>query len=128
MVWPSWYTGTIVEVVVLENLASIVHFLFAVLVAAMGCSHRVFVAYTFYQLVTTILKTATDPSHGLSDWSWDFVGDTLEYVMGVGVAQLAGWESRLASKPRVQALCTGKSILAGLTLLMLVWLILFLSM
>lgn len=75
MIWPGWYSDRIVDFIVLENPASIVHLLFAVLVTLLGCHRRVFPAFAFYQFITTLAKTLAFPEHTLADWSWDFFGD-----------------------------------------------------
>lgn len=127
MVWPEWYSRVIVEVVILENLASILHFLFAILVAMLGCGARVFWAYAFYQLLTTTLKTLLIPGYPLSDWTWDFLGDTLEFLTGIGLATVLGLDSRIRPSPVVKRACSTRGILVGLALLMLLWTIAFLN-
>ena len=127
MVWPEWYSRVIVEVVILENLASILHFLFAIAVTMLGCGSRVFWAYAFYQLLTTTLKTLLIPGYPLSDWTWDFLGDTLEFLTGVGLASVLGLDSRIKPPPVAERACSTRGILVGLALLMLLWAIAFLN-
>ena len=128
MVWPGWYSATIIEFVVLENLASIVHALFAMALAylSINCARRVFWAYAFYQLTTTAAKTIAFPEHTLSDWTWDFAGDTIEFLIGVGLAVALGVEDRGVERiSRIGKACSWRGILAGLAVLFAAWLIAF---
>ncbi len=131
MVWPGWYSATIVEFVVLENLASIVHLLFALLLAYLSrdCARRVFWAYAFYQLVTTTAKTIAFPDHTLADWTWDFAGDTMEFLIGMGLATALGVESHGAQKldERLDKACTWRGVLTGLAVLFIIWLVAFIN-
>ncbi len=130
MVWPSWYSATIVEFIVLENLASIVHLLFALLLAYLssGCVRRVFWAYAFYQFVTTIAKTMAFPEHSLADWTWDFAGDTMEFLVGMGLAMALGIEGRGARKfNSIDNVCRWRVVITGLTVLFIIWLIAFIN-
>jgi len=132
MVWPGWYSATIVEFVVLENLASMVHMVFALLLAYMSisCARRVFWAYAFYQLVTTAAKTAAFPEHTLADWTWDFAGDTLEFLIGMGLAVALGFENHGARKLgslSIDKACTLRRVLTGLAALFIIWLAAFIN-
>lgn len=127
MVWPEWYSRVLIEIVILENLASILHFLFAIAVTALGCGVRVFWVYAFYQLLTTTLKTLLIPGYPLSDWSWDFLGDTLEFLTGVGMAYALHLDSRIKPPPAVERACSTRGILVGLLLLMALWTIAFIN-
>lgn len=126
MVWPTWVSDRIVEFVVLENLASISHFLFAFALTVIGCGARVFWAYAFYQFYTTAAKTLSFPDHTLRDWTWDFVGDTVEFLIGIGLATALGVNSKITPPPPVRRACSKRGILVGLGLLTLVWLVFYL--
>lgn len=126
MVWPAWASDTIIEFVVVENLASIGHLLFALAVSLLGCAARVFWAYASYQLYTTAAKTLAFPEHTLGDWTWDFAGDTMEFLIGMGLAQALGIYGRLQPSGRVEKACSPRGIIVGLSLLTLVWLVFFL--
>ncbi len=121
MIWPDWYTKTIAEVVVAENLASIVHILAASAFALLSCHRRVFWAYLAYQLVTTAGKTLAFPEHTLSDWSWDLVGDTMEYLTGVGIIEVLGLTGKTRLPPPADKACSPRAILAATIALLALW-------
>lgn len=129
MMWPSWYSRTLIEIIVLENIASIVHAVFALALSyiSIDCARKVFPAFTLYELVTTTAKTIAFPDHGLADWSWDFVGDTIEYIIGVGLAVTLGLDNRGSKSIRssLEQVCGWRGVLAGLALLLAVWLVAF---
>ncbi len=127
MVWPEWVSGTIVEFVVLENLASMIHFLAAFALTVIGCAKRFFWVYTLYELVTTGIKTAVYPGHTLVDWTWDLMGDIMEFLMGIGLAYVLGVESRIHDSPSVARICEWKTLLAFISALMAAWIIALLT-
>lgn len=121
MIWPEWYSRTIAEVIVAENLASIVHILAAVAFTLLSCHRRVFWAYLAYQLVTTAGKTLAFPEHTLSDWSWDLAGDTIEYLAGVGIVEVLGLTGRIRLPPPASKACSTRTILAATIALLALW-------
>jgi len=126
LIWPGWYSDRIIDFIVLENAASIVHFLFAVLVTLLGCHRRVFPVFAFYQFITTLAKTLAFPQHTLADWSWDFFGDVFEFLIGIGIVEAAGLAGRYKTGGFVERACSVKGILVGLAVLLVVWLFMFL--
>ena len=128
MVWPAWMSDRIVEFIVLENLASWGHFAFALLITTIaGCARRVFWLYAIYQLVTTAFKSAAFPEHTLADWTWDFAGDTVEFLIGIGLAYALGVNDRIQPTGNLAKACSWKGILAGYGVLWLVWAVAFLN-
>lgn len=127
MVWPEWYSRALIEFVVVENLAGIVHVVASLVFAILGCHARVFWAYLFYQLLTTAAKTVVFPEHTLADWAWDLGGDTFEYLIGVGVAEILGLTSRIEAQGLAAKACSSRGVLAGLAVVLLLWLAAFLS-
>ncbi len=112
MIWPGPISDKVFEVVVLENIASIGHLLFGFLIVLAGCAREGFALYTAYQASTTIVKTLLFPEHTLADWSWDLLGDVLEFSSGAGLAFITGLD--VASRNHVFArYCTVKALLAA---------------
>ncbi len=127
MIWPEWYSRTLVEFIVLDNLASIIHMLAAIAFAVLGCHKRVFWAYLFYQIITTAAKTIVFPEHTLADWSWDLGGDTFEFLIGVGIAEVLGLTSRIKPSGYVEKACSVKGVIIGLIILLAIWLVAFIN-
>jgi len=125
IVWPEWMTRRIAEIVVLENPASILHLVAAIVLATLGCGRETFAAYTLYQVYTTIAKTIAFPEETLADWPTDLLGDTLEYAIGLGLAWALGLTGKVKLPEPYNKACTWKGVLAGLGLVTLVWLAFF---
>ncbi len=125
MVWPEWYSRTLIEFIVVDNLASIIHVVAAMVFTVLACHRRIFWAYFFYQLVTTVAKTIAFPEHTLADWSWDLGGDTFEFLIGIGLAEVLGLTGSIKPAGIVEKACTRKGVLIGLAILFIIWLIAF---
>jgi len=121
VVWPQAFSERFWEVVVLENPASILHFVAAIALTLLGCGRQTFWAYTAYQVYTTIAKTLAFPEHTLADWPDDMLGDIVEYAAGIGVAWAAGLDSRVSLPGRLASACTWRGVMVGLALVTLVW-------
>jgi len=128
LVWPAVLSDRFMEITVLENIASWTHILFALAVTLVaGCARRVFWLYTLYQLVTTAAKTLTFPEHTLADWSWDFFGDTLEFLMGMGLAYALGINDRVRPEGFLARACSWRGILVGYAALWIIWLVAYVT-
>ncbi len=125
VVWPDWMTRQLAEILVLENAASIFHYLAAIAIAAAGCARPATAAYTLYQVYTTIAKTLAFPEHTLADWPTDLLGDTIEFIAGAGTAWLLGIDSEIRLPGKAAKACTWKGIMMALAALTLVWLAFF---
>lgn len=125
IVWPEWMTRTYLEMVVLENIASWLHFAAALAFAVVGCGARVFWAYTAYQVYTTLGKLLAFPEAEAPVWVSDMVGDTLEFAAGLGLAVALGVYGRVRLGGLVERACQWRGILAGLAALTVVWLVFF---
>ncbi len=121
VIWPEWATRTIATILVIDNLASVFHVVVGFFACVMGCGRRVFLVFLGYQFFTTLAKTLFIPGYQLSMWGTDFVGDTLEYVIGVGFAYIFSLNDRLAGRPEVRRVCTWKSIALMLVIVMVFW-------
>ena len=121
MIWPGWATERIATILVIDNLASVFHVVVGFFACLMGCGRRVFWVFLGYQFFTTLMKSLFIPGYQLSMWGTDFFGDTLEYVIGVGLAYIFAANDRLAGRPEVEKACTWKAILAMLAIVMVFW-------
>jgi len=125
VVWPEWFSRVYVEIIVLENIASWLHFAAAVALGVLGCGRRVFWAYTAYQVYTTLAKLAAFPGVEAGVWPSDMLGDIFEFAAGLGLVAAAGLEGRARLPPWAAAACGWRGVLAGLAALTLVWLVFF---
>ena len=120
-IWPGVLGAEIPEVATFENVASIIHFLAAILFCSLGCGGRFFLYYTVYQLITTLVKTLLVPGETMSDWTWDIIGDIVEYLAGMGLAIVIGVKGKLAGGGRFSHMCSHRGMLILFASLMTIW-------
>ena len=121
-VWPGPLSRTIAEIVVLENPASLFHFLLGLGLAPIrgGCARRVFAVFLAYQAVTTLLKTILIGETGAEILD-DLVGDTVEYMAGAGLAFLSGLDGRVEPRGLLEDACSWRGIGLGLLVVAVAW-------
>jgi len=111
------YTG----IFVLENLASIVHFIAAFLATVWSCGRRFFPFYAAYQAGGSVAKELFLPSFTLADVGWDFFGDLVEYLAGAGAAYVAGLADSRRLQGRVALICSPRVMAAALAAMLVFW-------
>jgi hypothetical protein len=119
LIWPDLLSHKYLTVTVLENPASWLHLVGGLIAAFFGCPGRYLAAYALYQLYTTAAKTILFPSHGLADWSWDFLGDNLEFLAGIGLGAALAPPRASSGQGRM---CSWRIVALLLGLLTLAWL------
>lgn len=102
---------TLGGVVVLENLASLLHFLAGALIALSGCPRRGLAVYTAYQAGMVPVKLLLADWYSLRDLDWDLVGDELEFLAGLGLVLALGMGGRLSERRYARLLCDLKVLL-----------------
>ena len=125
IVWPEWMSRVYVEMIVLENLASWLHFAAAIAFSVVGCGVRVFWAYSAYQVYTTLGKLLAFPEAEAPVWVSDMIGDVVEFAAGLGLAVALGVYGRVRLTGVAERACSWRGVLAGLGALTLVWLVFF---
>jgi len=126
VIWPGILSNHITPIPTFDDVASLFHFIAALLLTLVaGCSRRFFAGFIIYQLVTTSLKTLLLAGHTLADWRWDFFGDIEEYAAGAGLIYLAGLNDRIPARGVLGRLCSWRGIAAMFAALMTVWAVLF---
>ncbi len=109
MIWPDILSHNYLFITVLENTASWLHLLGGLVVALLGCPGRYLAAYALYQPYTTTAKTLLFPGHGLADWSWDFIGDNVEFLAGIGLGAATA-PGRMAGSPAARGYCEWRTV------------------
>ncbi len=125
IVWPEWMSRVYFEMIVLENIASWIHFAAALFFAVLGCGTRVFWAFSAYQVYTTLGKLLAFPEVEGPAWASDMLGDIFEFAAGLGLALALGFYGRVRLGGLAERACSWRGVLAGLALLTLVWLVFF---
>ncbi|MCE4624892.1 MAG: hypothetical protein F7C35_03395 [Desulfurococcales archaeon] len=120
-VWPGLLGANTPVIPTFENVASLIHFLAALLFCTIGCGRRFFTYYTIYQFITTIVKTMLIPGESVQDWTWDIVGDLEEYLAGMGTALLIGISGKMSGWRHSGRICSHRGLLSLFSLLMIVW-------
>ena len=109
------------EIVVLENTASLLHFLLGVLVALSGCPLRGLAFYTAYQAGMVPVKLLLADWYTLGDLDWDLVGDELEFLAGLGLVLALGLGGKLQGGMPGKMLCDSRVLAAIFGLTAIYW-------
>ncbi len=115
------------EIIVLENTASIIHFLAGVAIALSGCPLRGLAIYTAYQAGMVLVKFAVADWYTIGDLDWDLVGDELEFLAGLGLVLGLGMGGRLSKARSARLLCNVKVLAAIFGAAALYWTILLVN-
>jgi len=115
------------EVIVLENLASILHFLAGVVIALSGCPATGLAVYAAYQTGMTLVKFAVTDWYTVGDIDWDLIGDMVEFLAGMGLVWGLGLAGRLRDARLARLACNKKVLASVFGLVALYWTILLLQ-